>query len=537
MQLQYDALYTGVSGTLRKDGNISQAVWRVRGRERQAYSYTYDGLQRISTASYSDISEAGTVTASNRYNTSYTYADLRGNFSNVQRNGQFLSGSCYTQALLDNMTYSYNAGTNQISSISDAANATQGGYRAASGAFTYDVNGNIKTYAAKGISNINYNHLNLPTLIDFGGGKVIEFTYSSGGNKLKKVVKNTGGSILYTEDYVEGIEYKNGIIEAIYHKEGRLYNNTGTWQREYSIRDHLGNTRLTYADLNNDGVIATPSEILQENSYDPFGSSLDGVWMNHALPDNQYQYNKKELQTDFGISFYDFGKRFFDPGIDRFTGIDPISDKFPYVSTYNYAENDPISNIDLWGLQKYRFDGSNTVDKKGLIQDVTDKQATQSIQNALIRITFQLADILGLNQLDNSLYDLINGNGNRTSKLFETFISANSLLIPGKIGEEPISPQKNPFGAKGKPDHQAKVGELAAQARENNPGMDIITEKKINNPNSNRRPDVQVVDPATGQTTKIYEAERRPESKRNQDREAEYNRLRIFNQTIKVEIK
>jgi RHS repeat-associated protein len=186
----------------------------------------------------------------------------------------------------------------------------------------------------------------LPILIDFGRGKVIEFTYSSGGNKLKKVVKNTGGSILYTEDYVEGIEYKNGIVEAIYHLEGRLFNNAGTWQREYSIRDHLGNTRLTYADLNNDGVIAIPSEILQENSYDPFGSSLDGVWMNHALPDNQYQYNNKELNADHGLMWLDYGARFMDPGIGRFTTIDPLTDVMRRFSTYNYAFDNPMRFID-----------------------------------------------------------------------------------------------------------------------------------------------------------------------------------------------
>ena len=32
-------------------------------------------------------------------------------------------------------------------------------------------------------------------------------------------------------------------------------------------------------------------------------------------------------------------------------GVDPISEKFPHVSTYNYAENEPIGHIDLWGLQ------------------------------------------------------------------------------------------------------------------------------------------------------------------------------------------
>jgi len=31
--------------------------------------------------------------------------------------------------------------------------------------------------------------------------------------------------------------------------------------------------------------------------------------------------------------------------------VDPIADKFPHVSTFNYAENRPISGIDLWGLQ------------------------------------------------------------------------------------------------------------------------------------------------------------------------------------------
>jgi hypothetical protein len=37
MQLQYNTLHAGLSGTLRSDGNISQQIWRVRGRERKIY--------------------------------------------------------------------------------------------------------------------------------------------------------------------------------------------------------------------------------------------------------------------------------------------------------------------------------------------------------------------------------------------------------------------------------------------------------------------------------------------------------------------
>ena len=33
--------------------------------------------------------------------------------------------------------------------------------------------------------------------------------------------------------------------------------------------------------------------------------------------------------------------------------MDPLADRFAWVSPYNYAENEPIAHIDLWGLQKY----------------------------------------------------------------------------------------------------------------------------------------------------------------------------------------
>ena len=71
----------------------------------------------------------------------------------------------------------------------------------------------------------------------------------------------------------------------------------------------------------------------------------------------RYRYNGKELNEDIGL--YAYGFRYYDPAIGRFTGVDPIADQFPHVSTYNYAENSPIANIDLHGLQRYyAADGS-----------------------------------------------------------------------------------------------------------------------------------------------------------------------------------
>jgi RHS repeat-associated protein len=53
------------------------------------------------------------------------------------------------------------------------------------------------------------------------------------------------------------------------------------------------------------------------------------------------------------VSWYDYGFRFYDPALGRFTCLDPIADEFAHVSPYNYAENRPINGIDLWGLQFY----------------------------------------------------------------------------------------------------------------------------------------------------------------------------------------
>jgi RHS repeat-associated protein len=107
-------------------------------------------------------------------------------------------------------------------------------------------------------------------------------------------------------------------------------------------------------------------------------------------------------------------------------------------------------------------------------------------------------------------------------------------LDTGEVGADSAEGKScpNPDGCKGKPDHQDKVDELERKAQsEAGPNERVVRERKVQGHDSNRRPDVQIVD-ENGRTRQIYEAERRPESKRNRDREAEYDRLRIPNQTF-----
>ncbi len=50
-----------------------------------------------------------------------------------------------------------------------------------------------------------------------------------------------------------------------------------------------------------------------------------------------------------GVNCYDYGFRFYDPALGRFTTQDPLAEKYFDYSPYQYAANNPINNIDVNG--------------------------------------------------------------------------------------------------------------------------------------------------------------------------------------------
>ncbi len=75
--------------------------------------------------------------------------------------------------------------------------------------------------------------------------------------------------------------------------------------------------------------------------------TYDGPWMiNDAAKDNPYQYNGKELNLDHGLNWSDYGARWYDVCLGRWSSVDPLAEKFPGYSAYNYALNNPIRLID-----------------------------------------------------------------------------------------------------------------------------------------------------------------------------------------------
>src|SRR5690606_22923000 len=201
-------------------------------------------------------------------------------------------------------------------------------------AFAYnDTNGNLNSDGTRGI-NISYNYLNLPQTIS--GNKTISYLYDASGRKLRKTSAQTG-----TTDYADGIHYKtiSGTyqIDFIQTEEGRALkqgsNTTGTasYSYQFTLKDHLGNNRVTFYQH----PFMLVADVLESTDYYPFG-----LIVSNQPKENKYLYNGKENQEE--LEEYDYGMRFYNPVIGRFNVIDRFAEKYYSMTPYQYGANNPV---------------------------------------------------------------------------------------------------------------------------------------------------------------------------------------------------
>ena len=323
---------TGV-GTAKYNGSISSMTWKSGNESTvRGYKFTYDGLDRMLNATYGET--ASISTNANRFSENVTGYDKNGNIKSLQRYGQ-TGASAY--GLIDNLTYTLTG--NQLSRVDDAVSTAAYGTNtafvngaSAAGEYAYDVNGNLTKDLNKGITDIQYNVLNLPSTVSFSDGSTITYTYGADGTKLRTVHKI--GSTTTTTDYCGNVIYENGTQKLLLTEEGYI-NLTGTQQYHYYLKDHQGNNRVV---INQSGTVE------ETNHYYPFGGVFGTT--GNTQP---YKYNGKELDTKKGLNWYDYGARHYDAALGRFTTNDRFAEKYYSMSPYQYVANNPVNNIDVNG--------------------------------------------------------------------------------------------------------------------------------------------------------------------------------------------
>ncbi|WET50669.1 DUF6443 domain-containing protein [Chryseobacterium indologenes] len=340
-------------------GNIAETHWKTSDDNiYKVYHYAYDKLNRLHQAVYRE--PYTTVPDKSFFNEEINY-DLNGNITRLWRTGK---SSSNTALLVDNLTYDYQG--NRLLKVTDGTQ-NYSGYPVGGNTMDYDPNGNMVNHADKGINEIKYNFLNLPTSITRYShqsplGNRSTYGYDAHGTKLKKSYsyyeKDPQGIIVPAEtvtDYLNGFQYtlkSSGLASCIdcpppssalqFVPTSEGYFDFTKNKYIYHYTDHLGNIRVSYFH-NGTGI-----EVLEENNYYPFGLKHEEYNGLTGNPNYNYKYNGKELQE---TGMYAYGARMYMPDLGRWGVVDPLAEKMTRFSPYNYAFNNPIRYTDPDGRE------------------------------------------------------------------------------------------------------------------------------------------------------------------------------------------
>ncbi|WP_217607266.1 DUF6443 domain-containing protein [Chitinophaga sp. GbtcB8] len=321
-ELSYDYGFV----TNQYNGNISGNKWKSKSNGIQrAYGYNYDNVNRLTAADYSQQNSGSTTWTKDQMDFSVsgiTY-DANGNIGTMTQKG--MVGPSITT--IDQLTYGYkntNA-SNKLATVADpssTATAKLGDFINGTNTgddYEYDVNGNLISDANKGITNISYNHLNLPENIIVTGKGSIQYQYDAAGNKLKKIVTDNTSTPakITTTTYIGGFVYQNDTLQFVSHEEGRIRTvfkdaTPVSYVYDYFLKDHLGNVRTVLTEQTDFSMYAATMETQQAATETALFSNLDetrtakpvGYPQDETTPDNHdvAKLNAKDGEKKIGPS-------------------------------------------------------------------------------------------------------------------------------------------------------------------------------------------------------------------------------------------
>ena len=364
--LEENLFYTDGSGIPCYNGNISSLSYKSTGTSipNHGYMYEYDGLDRMTSATYCIIMSDGLSILPYMFSENVQY-NKNSAITSLVRTGK--TNTSYGN--IDELTYTYDG--NQLKSVQDAAYPLMynGAFDFWNGTtqtteYVYDACGAMTQDKNKGVALIDYDYNGMPTRIQFRNGNVTEHVYSADGVKLKTVHRTavsginvaygtrhtlTASETLSADSicYIGDLEYRNGQNIKWYFGEGYVQlpvTGYGATQH-YMIADHLGNVRV---------VVKEDGTVEQVNNYFAYGGLLNDVTTGADV--QTHKYNGKELDRMHGLDTYDYGARNYDAALGQFTTMDPLCEKYYHISPYAYCGGNPVNRVDPDGEDIWKFD-------------------------------------------------------------------------------------------------------------------------------------------------------------------------------------
>lgn len=302
--------------TLNAVGNRT-AVMENGGRQVQ---YTYDNLHRLTTEASADLTNGSRTIQ-------YTYDPV----------GNRLSRNDSVEGLT---TYTYNANDRLLNETLNGQTTN----------YTYDNNGNTLSRIKDATDQIVYrwddqNRLIGANVTTSTGTHYLGYRYNHDGIRVASIVdgQETRYLIDANQPYAQVVEEytPGGTVQASYvYGHDLISQNRSGLQSFYHV-DGLGSTRaLTDASGN----------VTDTYNYDAYGNLIESI----GSSVNNYRYTGEQYDPNLGD--YYLRARYYDPGMGRFTAMDPFEGMMTEplsLTKYPYVHGNPVNLTDPSGLFAY----------------------------------------------------------------------------------------------------------------------------------------------------------------------------------------
>ncbi len=161
---------------------------------------------------------------------------------------------------------------------------------------------------------------------------------------------------------LDGIAVFNTSIEPILEMANE---NNHEFLRYFYHPDHLGSSSF---------ITGATGEPTQHLEYLPFGELFIEERSTWNTP---YKFSAKELDDETGYSY--FGARYYDPNISIWLSVDPLSDKYPRYTPFNYTLNNPVKYTDPNG--EFPILGTLVGAATGAIGEITSQTISYGLNN------------------------------------------------------------------------------------------------------------------------------------------------------------
>jgi RHS repeat-associated protein len=240
------------------------------------------------------------------------------------------------QQQLSRQLYNYSTNSNKLNSVRFDAGA---GTAYTEHLYNHDRNGNMLNDPSIGHTSIVYNDFDQPVTMNKTVNVSSHYRYSTAGQRLVKMLP--GGARQYYLDHVVIDQNSRPLRYSLDEGHAELLVNNQV-VKYIENKDWLGTIRM---------VRDYSGGIVGYRDHYPYGLSMAGRSLVSSPEVNRYQFTGHESDGETTLDYH--GARYYSRVLGRYMSVDPMAEKYPSWSSYNYTVGNPMRFVDQNGMEPH----------------------------------------------------------------------------------------------------------------------------------------------------------------------------------------